>query len=119
MFPVARLRLQVSAVFLGMVLCAAGPVALTGCSGSSDGYSGRYEADMGGGLVVLDFHGRNEVKVSLMSPDGTDAISHNSVYVVVNDKMTITTEEPMGVPMYLVIKDGQLTDGSGMVFEKK
>jgi hypothetical protein len=92
--------------------------ALCGCSCSSGEYSGRYVADMGGGKAVLDFHGSNEVKVSLISSTGEE-ISHNSVYTVKDDKMFITTDEPMGVPMTVVIEDGKLTDGAGMIFEKQ
>ena len=94
-------------------------LVLAACSGSAGGYSGRYEGDMGGGKVWLDFQGGNKVKVSLVSPDGKDTLAHNCVYVLVDGKMTITTDEPMGVPMHLVVDGGKLVDGSGLVLTKK
>ena len=92
-------------------------MAAVGCSGSAGGFSGRYEADLGGGSAVLDFQGGNKVNVSLVS--GTDSLTHHCVYTISDDKMLITTDEPMGVPMHLIIDGGELKDGGGTVYKKK
>jgi hypothetical protein len=101
-----------------LVVAALTAVALLGCSGSVGGYSGHYEADMGGGKVMLDFSGGNKVNVTLASPDGKDSIMHHCVYVVSDGKMVITTDEPMGVPMTLAVAGDKLDD-NGTIFSKK
>jgi hypothetical protein len=100
-------------------ICIALFLVLAACSGSTGGYSGRYEGDMMGGKVWVDFQGGAKCKVTLVSPDGKDSMSHNCVYVLADGKMTITTDEPMGVPMHLVVDGATLTDGSGLVLKKK
>ena len=93
-------------------------LAAFGCSGSSSGLSGRYEADLGGGSAVLEFHGSNKVDVSLVS--GEDKLTHHCVYTVDGNKLVATTDEPMGVPMHLVIDGDVLRDQSGgVVYRKK
>ena len=87
------------------------------CSGSAGGFSGRYEADLGEGKAVLDFQGGNKVNVSLVA--GSDSLTHHCVYTITDDKMLITTDEPMGVPMHLIIEGGELKDTSGGVVYKK
>jgi len=94
-------------------------LVLSACSPSAGGFSGRYEADMAGGKVWVDFQGGNKCKVSLVSPDGKDSISHNCVYTINENRMTITTDEPMGVPMHLVVDGSRLKDDSGLEFTKK
>jgi hypothetical protein len=94
-------------------------IGWSGCSGSSSGFSGRYSADMGGGSVNLDFEGSNKVNVSLVSPDGKDTLTHHCVYTISENRMVITTDEPMGVPMSLIVDGGTLKDGSGVVYKKK
>lgn len=88
-----------------------------GCSRSAGGFSGRYEADLGGGSAVLDFQGGNKVNVSLVS--GKDSLTHHCIYAIAEDKMMITTDEPMGVPMSLIIDGDVLKDGGGTVYKKK
>lgn len=93
------------------------PMMSNGCSSSTSGYSGRYEAEMEGGKFRIDFEGGNKAKVSIVAPDG-QAISHNCVYAINGTKMTFTTDEPMGAPMTLTIDGDTLTDG-GVVYKKK
>jgi hypothetical protein len=100
-----------------LALAAALGIAWSGCSGSGGRFSGRYEADLGGGSAVLDFQGGNKVNVSLVS--GKDSLTHHCIYVVAEDKMLITTDEPMGVPMNLIIDGDVLKDGGGTVYMKK
>ena len=118
----ADLRAELRRVPSTPILAALAAVVLLGCSGSSGGsagaYSGRYEADMGGGKVLLDFSGSNKVNVTLASPDGKDTIMHHCVYVVSGGKMLITTDEPMGVPMTLTVA-GNTLDDNGTVYVKK
>jgi len=101
---------------LALVLSIATAVEV-GCTGSAGGFTGRYEADLGGGSAVLDFQGGNKVNVSLVS--GKDSLTHHCIYVVAEDKMLITTDEPMGVPMNLIIDGDVLKDGGGTVYMKK
>ena len=104
---------------LSLVLClaSASSFATSSCSAGAGGFSGRYEADLGGGSAVLDFQGGNKVNVSLVS--GKDSLTHHCIYVVAEDKMLITTDEPMGVPMNLIIDGDVLKDGGGTVYMKK
>jgi len=81
--------------------------------------SGTYEADMGGGRIRVEFQGGNKARVSLFGPPSEPAISHNTVYTTDGNKLHFTTDEPMGAPMDLVYEKGVLSDGMGMVFEKK
>ena len=94
-------------------------LALAGCSGSSGSYSGLYVADIMGGKAELDFVGGNKVNVSLVSPDGKDRMTHHSVFAIDGNRMLITTDEPMGVPMHLTIDGGMLKDDSGAVFSRR
>src|SRR5262249_41946881 len=73
------------------------------CSGSA-GYSGRYQAGVGDGRFTLDFKGGNKVKVSIGTASKVDELSHDCVYEVHEDRITFTTDEPMGVPMTLKIE---------------
>jgi len=91
--------------------------AAAACSGSSGGFSGHYEADLGDGTANLDFEGGNKVNVSLVS--GKESLVHHCVYTISDDKMVITTDEPMGVPMHLVVDGDALKDSSGLVYKKK
>jgi hypothetical protein len=102
---------------LALVLAAALGIASSGCSGSGGRFAGRYEADLGGGSAVLDFQGGNKVNVSLVS--GNDSLTHHCVYAIADDKMMITTDEPMGVPMSLIVDGDVLKDGGGTVYKKK
>ena len=94
-------------------------LALGGCSGSSGSYSGIYVADIMGGKAELDFVGGNKVNVSLVSPDGKDRLTHHSVFAIDGNRMLVTTDEPMGVPMHLTIDGGTLKDDTGAVFTKR
>jgi hypothetical protein len=87
--------------------------------GNPSGLSGTYEADMGGGGIRVEFQGGNKARVSLVGPPGEPEISHNTVYTTDGSKLHFTTDEPMGAPMDLVYEKGVLSDGMGMVFEKK
>jgi hypothetical protein len=100
------------------VLATIVSLACFACSGSSGAYSGRYEADMGGGTAALDFSGSNKVTVTLTSPDGKDKLQHHCVYTVADGKMHITTDEPMGAPMDLMVTSAGL-DAGGMLYKKK
>jgi len=102
---------------LALLLAALASTAWTGCSDSPSGLSGRYEAYLGGGSAVLDFQGGNKVNVSLVS--GQDSLTHHCIYAIADNKMMITTDEPMGVPMNLIIDGNVLKDGGGTVYKKK
>lgn len=86
--------------------------------GAGGGYSGKYVTDLGGGTATLDFGSDNKVTVTLASDDGKDTLVHHCIYVVSGDKMVVTTDEPMGVPMTLKIEGDTLSDG-GAVYRKK
>jgi hypothetical protein len=101
---------------IALVLSLATSVG-TGCSSAEGGFLGKYEADLGGGSAVLDFQGGNKVNVSLVS--GKDEMTHHCIYTIADDKMMITTSEPMGVPMSLIIDGDVLKDGGGTVYKKK
>jgi hypothetical protein len=103
---------------ISLALLIAVPVAGTwSCTRSAGGFSGRYEVDFGGGSAVLDFKGVNKVNVSLVS--GKEEMTHHCVYAIADDKMMITTDEPMGVPMNLIIDGDVLKDGGGTVYKRK
>ena len=105
-------RASLSFVF---ALSVALSVGAASCSGSAGGFSGKYVADMGDGSAVLDFQGGNKVNVSLVS--GSDSLTHHCIYTIADEKMVITTDEPMGVPMHLIIDGGELKDGGGTVYK--
>jgi hypothetical protein len=89
------------------------------CGGGSGGaYSGTYVTDLGGGTATLEFGSQNKVTVTLASSDGKDKLVHHCIYVVSGDRMVVTTDEPMGVPMTLKIEGDTLSDG-GSVYRKK
>ena len=102
--------------FAGCALALA-LVFSTACSGSS-GFSGRYQAAEMGDMVTLDFENGNQVNVWLGPPGAKDSLVHHCIYTVSEDKMVITTDEPMGVPMHLKTVGDTLTDG-GAVYRKK
>ena len=114
MQPKNFVRVRLAPLAFGLSLAIA---VASGCSGSAGGFSGRYEADLGGGSAVLDFQGGNKVNVSLVS--GKDSLTHHCIYTISDDKMLITTDEPMGVPMNLIIDGDVLKDGGGTVYMKK
>src|SRR5262245_7965990 len=103
---------------LCLVLLASAAPWLAGCSGSSGGFSGRYQASEMGDMVTLDFRNGNQVNVWLGPPDGKDSLVHHCIYTIAEGKMVITTDEPMGVPMHLSVAGDTLTDGS-VVYRKK
>ncbi len=117
MQSIVRIRNCVAAFAATFGLAASIVVGSAGCSCSAGGFSGRYEADLGGGSAVLDFKGGNKVNVSLVS--GKDQMTHHCIYAIADDKMMITTDEPMGVPMSLIIDGDVLKDGGGTVYKKK
>ena len=108
---------RLARISCALFLVAAASAAWTGCSGPIGEFSGRYEADLGGGSAVLDFQGGNKVNVSLVS--GKDSLTHHCIYAVADNKMMITTDEPMGVPMNLIIDGDVLKDGGGTVYKRK
>ena len=113
----ARLWIHGGTTFLSLAALL-GTMSLGSCSGSAGGFSGKYVADLGGGSAVLDFQGGNKVDdVSLVT--GKDEMTHHCVYAIADDKMLITTDEPMGVPMNLIIDGDVLKDGGGTVYKKK
>ncbi len=113
----SMIRDRLASLSLALCLATASSAGLWGCSSADGGFSGKYEADLGGGSVVLDFQGGNKVNVSLVS--GNDSLTHHCIYTIADNKMVITTDEPMGAPMHLRIDGGQLKDESGVVYRKK
>ena len=112
----SKSSIHVHLASIAVVLSLATGIEL-GCSGSAGGFSGKYVADLGGDSAVLDFQGGNKVCVSLVS--GKDEMTHHCIYTIADDKMLITTDEPMGVPMNLIIDGDVLKDGGGTVYKKK
>lgn len=113
----AVVRRRLAAVIMATVAVVIA-VGFAGCGSSEP--SGTYEAAFpGGGGVRIVFSDDNKARVSLFSPGGDGEISHNTVYSRDGDKLHFTTNEPMGVPMDLVYKDGVLSDGGELVFKKK
>ena len=110
----SSIHVRLASVAVVLALAAAIEV---GCSGSAGGFSGRYEADLGGGSAVLDFKGGNKVNVSLVA--GKDEMTHHCIYTIADDTMRITTDEPMGAPMNLIIDGDVLKDGGGTVYKRK
>ena len=102
---------------LATLVLAASLSTAAGCSGSSSRFSGHYEADLGDGTANLDFEGDNKVNVSLVS--GKESLVHHCIYTISDNKMVITTDEPMGVPMHLIVDGDVLKDSSGLVYKKK
>lgn len=117
MSPRNCIRSRLASLALALPIATAAGIAAVSCSGSAGGFSGKYEADLGGGSAVLDFQGGNKVNVSLVS--GTESLTHHCIYTISDDKMLITTDEPMGVPMHLIIDGGEIKDASGIVYKKK
>ena len=72
-------------------------------------------------VAIEDADGKLQLwfTVSLFGPPGESEISHNTLYTTDGSKLHFTTDEPMGAPMDLVYEKGVLSDGMGMVFEKK
>jgi hypothetical protein len=108
---------------LASILLTLAFVDLSGCSGSSAGLSGRYQAKEGtgkdAGVVTIDFKGGNKVNVSLGTAEKEEQLTHHCVYTVNGQKITVTTDEPMGVPMSLLIEGDTLRDPSGFTYTKR
>jgi hypothetical protein len=105
------------------LLALLGLIGLPGCSGSPAGLSGRYQAREGtgrdAGVVTIDFKGSNTVNVSLGTAEKEEQLTHHCVYTVNGNKLTVTTDEPMGVPMSLLIEGNTLRDPAGFTYTKK
>jgi hypothetical protein len=113
--PNPRPRIRIAILALSLSLAAG--IGAVGCSGSAGGLSGHYEADMGDGKITLDFSGSNHVNVSLVS--GKDSLTHHCVYTRDGNKLVATTDEPMGVPMHLIVDGDVIRDDTGVVYKKK
>lgn len=103
----------------GRFTAAVALALLAACGGSSSELSGTYEGRAEGAGIRIEFKADRKARVTLFNPDGEGELSHNTVYTVDGKQLHFTTDEPLGAPMDLVYDGGVLSDGSGMVFEKK
>ena len=103
---------------LAFTVALASALSGSGCSGSDGSFSGRYQASQGAESIMLDFQNDERVTISLVSGEGEDELSHACLYTVSGDTITITTEEPLGVPLSLTIEGDTLRDGTGFVYKK-
>ena len=93
--------------------------ALAGsCSGSAGSIFGRYRASQGAESITLEFHDDQRVTISLATGGGEDELSHECLYTVRGKTVTLTPEEPRGVPLSLTIDGDSLRDPTGFVYEK-
>jgi hypothetical protein len=119
----SRFAAHVVSSVLVPCLLALAFIGWSGCSGSPAGLSGRYQAREGtgkdAGVVTIDFKGGNKVNVSLGTAEKEEQLTHHCVYTVDGNKLTMTTDEPMGVPMSLLIEGNTLRDPAGFTYTRK